>query len=77
MEEFSSFSEQGIVRQVEANSHSQISEMGTSSFIERSHRLEENARFIKMSDLEEELNREHKVENLQGARTSGINLGEV
>lgn len=77
MQEVSSLSEQGIVRHVRANSHGQVSEMGTSSFTERSHGLEENTRFIKISDLEEELNREHKVENLQGVRMSGINLGEV
>ncbi|XXG39242.1 hypothetical protein AAC387_Pa01g0253 [Persea americana] len=65
MQEFSSLSEQGIVIHVEANSHSQIGEMGTSSFTERSHGLEENTRFIKISDLEEELNTERKLENLQ------------
>lgn len=78
MEEFPTLSEQGIVGHIDENGHNnQISEMGSSSFIERSSGLEENIRFIEIGDLEEELNREKAAENLRGVKMSGINLGEV
>lgn len=77
MEEFSALSEQGIVRHVEEKKKGQISEMGSSRFIERSYGVEENIRYLENGDLEEEFREERVVENLQGENISNRNLGKV
>lgn len=75
MEEFSALCEQGIAGHV-VEKKGQISELGSSRFIERSHGVEENIRFIEVGDLEE-FEKEKVVENLQGENMSNTDLGKV
>ncbi|XXG87337.1 hypothetical protein AAC387_Pa11g2050 [Persea americana] len=75
MEEFSALCEQGIAGHV-VEKKGQISELGSSRFIERSHGVEENIRFIEVGDLEE-FEKEKVVENLQGENMSNTDLGKT